>query len=317
MADLLDRIHGEIRARLRASEGAVREYERLEAALAALSGDPLPVASGHSTARRARASQGRTEPPPPARRSKRAQRGTNRAAALRAIGEHPGASVAELIPATGISRGVLYALLDRLTEHGEIVRQSLPGGRTGYLLAAAPAPKTPTGEPDTLADAPASVGSDALAEKATRAADGPSDSPAAASSISTADPASTAAASPGPDAAIVAALPAPVSSDSEPEPSEALDEATSAEPHGDRPVEPVDAPTARPRRSGRPKRAGSPRPKAKGSAAVSGTAAGTLGRNKPKPKPAARKATPAKPKPSASSGSRRSGRSKPKPSASG
>jgi hypothetical protein len=33
---LLDRIHGEIRERLRASEAAMREYERLQAALSAL-----------------------------------------------------------------------------------------------------------------------------------------------------------------------------------------------------------------------------------------------------------------------------------------
>jgi hypothetical protein len=36
MSAVLDRIRGEIRDRLRASAAAVREYERLEAALAAL-----------------------------------------------------------------------------------------------------------------------------------------------------------------------------------------------------------------------------------------------------------------------------------------
>jgi len=77
MADLLERIHGEIRARLRASEAAVHEYERLEAALAALSGQPLPASSSGATATRARASRGRTAPQASTTRSKRAPRGAN------------------------------------------------------------------------------------------------------------------------------------------------------------------------------------------------------------------------------------------------
>jgi hypothetical protein len=39
MAELLDRIHAEIRERLAATRGAMEEYERLQAALTAL-GDP-------------------------------------------------------------------------------------------------------------------------------------------------------------------------------------------------------------------------------------------------------------------------------------
>ena len=39
MSELLERIHDEIRARLAVSAAAVRESERLEAALAALEGD--------------------------------------------------------------------------------------------------------------------------------------------------------------------------------------------------------------------------------------------------------------------------------------
>src|SRR4051812_41793664 len=42
MADLLDRIHTEIRERLELTSAAAREYELLEAALAAL-GEPAPV----------------------------------------------------------------------------------------------------------------------------------------------------------------------------------------------------------------------------------------------------------------------------------
>ena len=41
MAELLDRIHAEIRERLAASRGAMEEYERLQAALTALEGAPV------------------------------------------------------------------------------------------------------------------------------------------------------------------------------------------------------------------------------------------------------------------------------------
>src|SRR4051812_18424536 len=159
MPDLLDRIHDEIRARLRASEAAAREYERLEAALAALAGDAVATASSAPTAKRGWVSQERRTTPRPARRTRRAQRGANRAAALRAIGEHPGTGVAELIEATGIGRGVLYNVLGRLTEHGEIVKQSLPGGRTGYALAGETASETTAAEPRATSEAAASVAS--------------------------------------------------------------------------------------------------------------------------------------------------------------
>ena len=195
MAELLDRIHAEIRDRLRASEAAVSESERLEAALAALSGDPTPVSSGAPTVRRERAPRERRSAAAPARRSKRAQRGANRAAALRAIGEHPGAGVAELITATGISRGVLYALLGRLTEHGEIVKQSLPGGRTGYALAGTPVSPSSTTQPDVAGESEANVGSPASAEEPSGDDGGASGADDASSATATAE-SSTAAAAP-------------------------------------------------------------------------------------------------------------------------
>ena len=314
MADLLERIHGEIRARLRASEAAVHEYERLEAALAALSGQPLPASSSGATATRARASRGRTAPQASTTRSKRAPRGANRAAALRAIGEHPGAGVADLVAATGISRPVLYALLARLTEHGEIRTQTLPDRATGYVITGAPASVTEAVEPGTPADSPATVGADAPAEQLT--GDGPSDLPEAMSTVSTPQPASSMTEpSPGPNSVAVVALRTPASTG--PESAEAFAEATSAEPHDDLRIEPLDAPDARPNSSVLRKPAGGSRRPKKRSAPVSDMAAGARGRTKPKAKPAARKASPAKAKPSVPSGSRRSGRSKPKPPASG
>jgi IclR helix-turn-helix domain len=143
MAELLDRIHAEIRERLAASRGAAQEYERLEAALAALGGPG--DAAGAPAPRRARK---------PAR--PRAPRGANREAVLRALEERPGASASELAAASGVNRTVLYGLLNRLIERGEVAKEELPGGTTGYKLlreeptafpARPPAPEPPAGEP--------------------------------------------------------------------------------------------------------------------------------------------------------------------------
>jgi hypothetical protein len=99
MADLLDRVRAEIRARLTETRGAVEEYERLQAVAAALGGlsDSSPPAeagrrsraSGAGRRRRSRAASGSS--------AKRAPRGASRAAVARV-------SVAELSAASGIAR---------------------------------------------------------------------------------------------------------------------------------------------------------------------------------------------------------------------
>jgi MarR family len=117
MAEILDRIHAEIRERLAAGRAAAQEYERLEAALAALGG---PAAAPARTRRR---------PAQP-----RAPRGANRVAVLRALEERPGASASELAAASGVDRTALYPLLSRLADRGEVSKEQLPGGATGYRL---------------------------------------------------------------------------------------------------------------------------------------------------------------------------------------
>jgi sugar-specific transcriptional regulator TrmB len=114
MAEILDRIHAEIRERLAAGRAAAEEYERLEAALAALGSAPEPA---------------RRRPAKP-----RAPRGANREAVLRALEERPGASASELAAASGVDRTALYPLLSRLAERGEVSKEELPGGATGYRL---------------------------------------------------------------------------------------------------------------------------------------------------------------------------------------
>jgi len=130
---LLDRIHAQVRARVRELEPAVRESEQLEAALAALDGlavlGPVARASAPATAAPARRRQG-TSPRRGRRPARRAPRGANRAAVLGVLGERPG----ELSSAAGVARPVLYALLKTLEERGEVLKEPLPGGTAGYRL---------------------------------------------------------------------------------------------------------------------------------------------------------------------------------------
>lgn len=142
---LLDRVRTEIRARLAESEAAVREYERLQAALTALGG-ALPIAAMTAL------DDARPPASAPARRRQnrgaragaaRAPRGANRAAVLRVAGERPGVSVAELSSAAGVGKSVLYNLLRALEQCGELVREQLPGGATGYRLAPERPPESP------------------------------------------------------------------------------------------------------------------------------------------------------------------------------
>jgi DNA-binding IclR family transcriptional regulator len=54
---------------------------------------------------------------------------------LKVLGERPGVGAAELSTASGVTKAVLYSLLKTLAQRGEILRERLPGGATGYRLA--------------------------------------------------------------------------------------------------------------------------------------------------------------------------------------
>jgi hypothetical protein len=147
VSELLDRIRTEIRERLAASRAAVQEYERLEAALGALGGPGAEAARavtgrrvGDGAAGRGRPAQaaGRGRGPSAAARRAggRAPRGANRAAVLRVVSERPGVTASELASAAGVKRSTLTGLLRTLVQRGELERSQLPGGQTGYSLAA-------------------------------------------------------------------------------------------------------------------------------------------------------------------------------------
>jgi hypothetical protein len=140
---LLDHIHSELRARVRELEPAVAEYEQLESADAVLAG----LAVDQPGERRAAATTPSSPSPRRGARPRRssgprAPRGANRAAVLRVLEERPGVSVAELASASGVGRTVLYGLLKTLEQRGEVAKEQLPGGTTGYRLAP-PAPVEP------------------------------------------------------------------------------------------------------------------------------------------------------------------------------
>jgi hypothetical protein len=131
MPDLLDRIRAEMRTRLAELRPLVDEHRRLEAALQAL-GDATTPSESASPASAARP---RGPKPTPAKPRKRAPRGANREAVLRAVKDRPGTTSTELANVSGVERNTLYGLLTRLVNAGELQTQSLPTGRTGYALA--------------------------------------------------------------------------------------------------------------------------------------------------------------------------------------
>jgi hypothetical protein len=146
--DLLRDIVRQIDARRRELAAAVREYERLEAARAALDGTPQSTRDRSAAGQRGTANARRRGgvARPAARRSAgsrrrtnavarpRAPRGANREAFLGALRERPGSSVAEVAEATGVHRAVLYQLRRRLLDEGAVVEQQRDDGRKGYAL---------------------------------------------------------------------------------------------------------------------------------------------------------------------------------------
>ena len=145
MSDLLKDIREQLDARLAQLRPLVDEHARLNAAMKALS-ETKPRAAGatpasspvKTTSARAR------KPPPPAKPRKRAPRGANRQAVLRAASERPGGTRAELAAVSGVDPNTLSALLTRLVKAGELQTRALPTGRTGYALADS-APAQPAG----------------------------------------------------------------------------------------------------------------------------------------------------------------------------
>jgi hypothetical protein len=120
-ADFLDEKRHEIRARLKELKPLVDEYQRLEAAAAALDGVPPTGASrrapGRSTtpARQRGAAHG-------GRRGRPKGSGTRGAEALELVRANPGITIPEIAAKMGIKQNYLYRVLPGLADDGLVVK---------------------------------------------------------------------------------------------------------------------------------------------------------------------------------------------------
>jgi hypothetical protein len=126
LPDLLDRIREELNARLDELRSRVDEHGRLEAAMHALASVRLGPTSTASASAPVKTTKARAQKMPPAKRRKRAPRGANRQAVLRAASERPGATSGELAGVSGVEPNTLSGLLGRLVKAGELQTRALP-----------------------------------------------------------------------------------------------------------------------------------------------------------------------------------------------
>gem|GEM_PF-6369181 len=52
------------------------------------------------------------------------------------VSERAGVSPSEIAQATSIAQPVVYSTLKKLVDKGQVVKEELPGGTTGYKVAA-------------------------------------------------------------------------------------------------------------------------------------------------------------------------------------
>ena len=127
MADFLDEKRSEIAARLKELRPLVDEYQRLEAAAAALDGVPANGSTARTTAtaavgRRARsqsaAKRPKTNGTGTGRRGRPKGTGTRGAEALALVRAKPGITIPEIAEQMGIKQNYLYRVLPGLADDG-------------------------------------------------------------------------------------------------------------------------------------------------------------------------------------------------------
>ena len=135
----------------------MREYERLQAAAAALAdGSPTsgkragrPKRSGSGAGQGAGGRDAARRAGSRRRSSSLADREVNREKVLALVRERPGITKAELKDAAGLSSAGVAQNLRRMLDRGQVREQALPGGATGYRIAddqTAPSAGAPEGE---------------------------------------------------------------------------------------------------------------------------------------------------------------------------
>jgi hypothetical protein len=128
-ADFLDEKRHEIGARLKELKPLVDEYQRLEAAAAALDGVPAtPLTSSTSSTPTRRASARTTAArnrgaSNGGRRGRPKGSGTRGAEALALVRSTPGITIPEIAAKMGIKQNYLYRVLPGLAEDGLVVKE--------------------------------------------------------------------------------------------------------------------------------------------------------------------------------------------------
>jgi CRP-like cAMP-binding protein len=118
MADFLDEKRSEIGTRLKELKPLVEEYQRLEAAAAALDG-VNPTAAATTARRGARASSASSRRGQgTGRRGRPKGSGTRGAEALALVRDNPGITIPEIAERMGIKQNYLYRVLPGLAEDG-------------------------------------------------------------------------------------------------------------------------------------------------------------------------------------------------------
>jgi len=122
MADFLDEKRSEIGARLKELKPLVEEYQRLEAAAAALDGVPTTKSNHTGPARPARPAAKRRSSSGSGRRGRPKGSGTRGAEALALVSESPGITIPELAEKMGIKQNYLYRVLPGLAADGLVAK---------------------------------------------------------------------------------------------------------------------------------------------------------------------------------------------------
>ena len=127
MADFLDEKRSEIAARLNELRPLVDEYQRLEAAAAALDGVPANGSAARTTATAAVGRRARSQPAAKrpkingsgtGRRGRPKGTGTRGAEALALVRAKPGITIPEIAEQMGIKQNYLYRVLPGLADDG-------------------------------------------------------------------------------------------------------------------------------------------------------------------------------------------------------
>ena len=122
MADFLEEKKREIDARLKELRPLVDEYQRLEAAAAALEG--LPATGGNAASRTRRSGRTRsTAGQGTGRRGRPRGSGTRSKQALELVRSRPGITIPEIADAIGIQQNYLYRVLPALQKDGLVRKE--------------------------------------------------------------------------------------------------------------------------------------------------------------------------------------------------